>query len=361
MGRIPIAKSSVEAQLPPMFARYKSLVERELDCSVPACECSGLYTMLRYHLGWVDQTGNGAASSTFQGKSLRPTLCLFACQALSGDVNRASPAAAALELIHNFSLIHDDIQDQDRERRHQPTVWCLWGVPKAIVAGNALQCVGDLALLDTAKTDAASGAVSPEVVLKVSQLLTASYLEMIQGQCLDLAFEARSSINTAEYLGMIAGKTGALIRSGMEIGALLATDDLAAVDVFSSFGNCLGRAFQIRDDHLAIWGDQATTGKAAGNDIRRRKKSFPVVFAFGQAQGRALDDLVGIYQQHEIGDEDVARVLAVLDEVGAREESQRLTDASADEALRSLDGVSLPPWARDEAEELVEFVARRER
>jgi geranylgeranyl diphosphate synthase type I len=343
-----------------MFARYKSWVEHGMALAVPGCGDSGLYTMLQYHLGWVDQSGNKASSDAFKGKSVRPILCLFACDALSGDLERASPAAAALELIHNFSLIHDDIQDRDQERRHQPTVWCLWGVPKAITAGNALQCVGDLALLDTATVGGGPHGALPEIVLKVSQLLTSSYLEMIQGQCMDLAFEGRSVVTTDEYLDMIAGKTGALIRSGLEIGALLATDDLDAVDGFSRFGNALGRTFQIRDDYLGIWGDQAATGKAAGNDILRRKKSFPIVFALEQAQGRARDDLVRIFRQPEVKDTDLDRVLAVLDEVGAREESQRLADASANEALGALDGVSLPSWAREEAEELVEFVARRE-
>jgi geranylgeranyl diphosphate synthase type I len=342
-----------------MFSRYKPWVEHGLAHAVPGADASGLYTMVQYHLGWVDENGNRAGSASSQGKALRPTLCLFACDALCGDAGRASAAAAALELIHNFSLIHDDIQDQDEERRHQPTVWRLWGVPKALVAGDALQCAGDLALLG-ASGPASPGTARPELALKVSQLLTASYLEMIQGQCMDLVFEGRSRVTPAEYLDMIAGKTGALIRSGLEIGALLANVDPASMEVFSRFGSALGRAFQVRDDHLGIWGDQATTGKAAGNDIRRRKKSFPIVFAMGRAQGQALDDLLEVYRRPEVGDRDLARVLEVLDQVGAQEESRRLTEASAGEALAALEGIALPAWARDEAEELVEFVARRE-
>ena len=194
-----------------MFSRYKPWVEHGLARSVPNAGGSGLYIMVQYHLGWVDETGNRAVSPSFQGKALRPTLCLFACDALCGDAGRASTAATALELIHNFSLIHDDIQDQDEERRHQPTVWSLWGVPRALAAGNALQCVGDLALLE-AVGPASLGTGRPELALKVSQLLTASYLEMIRGQCMDLVFEGRSRITAAEYLDMIAGKTGALIR-----------------------------------------------------------------------------------------------------------------------------------------------------
>ena len=343
-----------------MFARYKSRVEQGLlravpQRDVPQNEADSLYVLIKYHLGWVDQTGSPATEAVTQGKALRPTLCLFACEALSESVDQASSAAAALELIHNFSSIHDDIQDQDRERRHQPTVWWLWGVPKALVAGNALQSVGDLALLNTNNEGA-----SPEVTLKVSQLLTASYLEMIEGQCMDLAFESQIYITSAEYLNMIACKTGALFRSGLEIGASVATADAADVDAFSRFGRNIGRAFQIRDDYLGIWGDTATSGKAAGNDILRRKKSFPVVFALEQAKGPALDDLTRIYQQEELDDKDVDRVLDILDELGSKEQSEKIAESSAEEAVESLKGVSLPDWARKEAEDLVDFLAHRE-
>ena len=341
--------------LPAMFARYRDRVEQELFRSVPSGENAALYTLLRYHLGWVDQQGLLQETPVSQGKALRPILCLFACEALEGELSWALPTAAALELIHNFSLIHDDIQDQDLERRHQPTVWSIWGMPKALVAGNALQSVGDTALLNISRLD-----VAPETALKVSRLLTESYLEMIQGQCLDLAFETSTAIGTQDYLQMIAGKTGALIRTGLEIGASLATQDPAALAAFSEFGGNLGRAFQIRDDYLGIWGDEATTGKPAGNDIRRRKKSYPVVFALERAEGRPRDDLLQICSQTDLDEEDVYRVQAILEEVGAREHTQSLAENSAREALAALDGISLPPWAEDEAQALVEFLARRE-
>ena len=338
----PTATPTSEAQLPAMFSRYKTWVEQELNRAVPGQDTTELYVLLQYHLGWVNCDGTPVDSPISQGKALRPTLCLFAYEALSQGIGTASPAAAALELIHNFSLIHDDIQDQDEERRHQPTVWRQWGIPKAIVAGNALQSVGDLALLNAAQSDAA-----PEVVLEVSRLLTESYLEMIQGQCMDLDFESRTDITTEEYLSMIAWKTGSLICSGLVIGALLAGGDLTTVQAFTKLGNCLGRAFQIRDDYLGIWGDEAKTGKPAGNDILRRKKSFPVVYAFGQATGQAREDLLAIYSKDSLTDGDVGRVLEVLDEVGSREYCQKLTEAAAEQAIESLPPETLPSWARD--------------
>ena len=338
-----------------MFGRYKRRVEEELSRSVLSASSAGLYFLLQYHMGWLDRWGNQARSAISQGKALRPTLCLFACEALSQDFTKALPAAAALELIHNFSLIHDDIQDEDRERRHQPTTWHLWGVPKALVAGNAMQSAGDLALLNTVHHDA-----FPEINIKISQLLTDNYLEMIEGQCLDLAFEANTDITTAEYLGMIARKTGALIRSGLEIGAMVASDDITAIQSFSQFGGFLGRAFQIRDDILGIWGDVSTTGKATGNDIRRRKKSFPVVFALNHADGRSRDHLLEIYDRQALEDDDVSTVLSILNEVGAQEHSQRIVESNAVDALDALEEVSMPLWAREEAAGLVDFLARRE-
>ena len=168
--------ASLGTKLPEMFSKYKSSVEHELHRVVPDSDKSEAYRLLRYHLGWIDQQGNRLDTSMTQGKALRPTLCLFACDALADDYSKALPAAAALELIHNFSLIHDDIQDQDVERRHQPTVWHLWGIPKALWSGDAMQCTGDLSLLGVSARD-----VPPETVLKVSEILTESYTEMIQG------------------------------------------------------------------------------------------------------------------------------------------------------------------------------------
>ena len=223
-----------------------------------------------------------------------------------------------------------------------------------MVAGNAMQSLADQVLLRISQLD-----VSPETTLKISQLLTGSCLEMIQGQCLDLEFEASTSITSHDYLQMIACKTGALIRSGLEMGSLLAIDDPIPAQAFSHFGSYLGHVFQIRDDFLGIWGDEATTGKAAGNDIRRRKKSFPVVFALERSTGRAREDLLQTYSQESLDEDDVARVLAVLDEVGAPEYSQQLTEESAEQAILALQEVPLPPWARTEVEELVDFLARR--
>ncbi len=341
--------------LPAMFARYKDLVEQGLSAAVPSSSDTDLSVLLQYHLGWVDRNGSRAAAPTSQGKALRPTLCMFACEALEGDLSQAMSAAAAIELIHNFSLVHDDIQDQDVERRHQPTVWALWGQPKALVSGDAMQCLGDLSMLSSAQWG-----VSPETTVRVSRILTEGYLEMIEGQCLDLGFESRTTITTDDYLYMIAGKTGALIRSALEIGAVLAAGDLDTTRAFASFGSYLGRAFQIRDDYLGVWGDASATGKSTDNDIRRKKKSFPAVFALERAAGSTRDDLLHIYGQEELDDADVERVMSIMDELGAAQYAERLARESAEQANRALEGVSLPAWARAEVGELVDFLSHRQ-
>lgn len=341
--------------LPDMFARYKDLVEEGLAAIVPFPRLADLNIPLQYHLGWTDRDGNRAATPASQGKALRPTLCMFACEALGGDLDHAVSAAAAIELIHNFSLIHDDIQDQDVERRHQPTVWSIWGQPRALVAGDSMQCLGDLSMLRSAQLG-----VPAATAVRVSRILTEGYLEMIEGQCLDLGFETRTTITTDEYLHMIACKTGALIRSAVEIGAVLGNDDPQVTAAFASFGNYLGRAFQIRDDYLGVWGDEVATGKSTDSDIRRRKKAFPAVFALDRASGASRRDLHRIYAQEELDDSDVERVMTIMDELGAPQYANRLTAESAEQAIHALAGIDLPEWVRDEADQLVDFLARRE-
>ncbi len=342
-----------------MFSRYRDDLESELDATVPlmpaAGEVRGLYSMLRYHMGWADAQGNDVDSPSSQGKALRPTLCLFACEALGDGWRRGLPAAAALELVHNFSLIHDDIQDGDVERRHQPSVWSVWGQPQALVAGNAMRSLADLAALRLTRRG-----VSPEKAVGASLLLTNGYLEMTMGQCSDLAFEGRLDIGLDDYLQMVSRKTGALIRCGMEMGALIASDEPEEVHAFSRCGSRLGRAFQIRDDILGIWGDQGATGKSVGNDIRRKKKSFPVVYALSVAPDPTRDRLREAYSRETLDDECVQDVLAILDELNVAEYAERMTREQAELALKEVESVSMPGWAREEVRLLTEFLAARQ-
>ena len=374
MSNTNIIKTNLkDNQLPPlpnMFDRYRDGLTGELQSAIPCLSLSDpgqgdtgageypvtpLYLMLQYHMGWASEDGELLSVPISQGKALRPTLCLFACESLDQDWTTALPAAAALELIHNFSLIHDDIQDGDLERRHRPTVWSLWGQPQALVAGNAMRTLADITALRLVERG-----VAEEKALRTSFVLTKGYLHMTRGQCLDLSFEDSLDIKLEEYLTMISFKTGALIRCGLEMGALIASSDENVVTAFARCGSSLGRAFQIRDDVLGIWGDESATGKAVGNDIRRKKKSFPIVYALETAGDTARQKLVEVYSKDELDERDVEDVLTVLDGLGVADYAQEMTREKAALALQEVSRVAMPSWARREIEEMVEFLAARQ-
>lgn len=338
---------------PEALDKYREALDATLQALVPR-QPRGLYAMLRYHLGWVDPAGNSLEIPSV-GKALRPTLCFLTCEALGAPWPQAATAAATLELIHNFSLIHDDIQDGDTERRGRPTVWSLWGVGQALWAGNALRVISDQAL------DGAG--LPPAMRVEAAALLTGAYLEMIEGQYLDLAFEGRQEVGVAQYLAMIARKTGALLRCSVEMGALVATGEAAVKQALRAWGTHLGLAFQVRDDILGIWGDPAVTGKAAGNDIRRRKKTYPVVFGFEHASADALQALRKGYDSEAPSPEDVQGVLGALTAVRAYQESQALVNRETELALEVLDGFRehLFPWAHRQMVELTKYLAHRDK
>lgn len=337
---------------PGVFARYRPLIGEALRGEL-ARDDIGVFSMLRFHMGWEDAGGRPWAGT--EGKALRPTLCLFACEAAGGSPTRALAAATALELIHNFSLIHDDIQDRDETRHQRATLWAQWGIPKALVAGNTMRVIADRAVGRLLDED-----VSVTLALSVTRLLTEAYLAMIEGQYLDLVYEGRPDIGLPEYLDMIARKTGALIRCSMTLGALLGAADEAEVEAFRECGRALGCLFQIRDDMLGVWGEERETGKPVGADIRRKKNSFPVVYAMSKAAGEDRRMLKHIYGKPEIADDDVGLVLDVMDRCKTRESAQSLAAEHRDLALEAAAGVEMSPQARGDLEELAEFLLVRE-
>ena len=338
--------------LPSPFERYRPHIDAALRARM-AGRSSPLYDMLRYSMGWSDANGTPVGGST--GKALRPVLCLSACEAVSGEFEPALPAAAALELIHNFSLIHDDIQDRDELRHHRPTLWSVWGDGKAIVAGNSLRVVADAAVGGMI----ANGG-NPKEALNLTGLFTEAYLEMIEGQYLDMAYEDQREVGLHEYLVMISRKTGALIRCAMNIGAAIGTPDRQTVDALRECGRSLGYVFQIRDDLLGVWGDEHSTGKPVGADIRRKKKSFPAVYAMSKARGEAKKALSRKYAQEELTDDDIALVLEIMDEAGVREYAQNLAAEHCDQAMWRLSSVEMTPESRRDIEEIAHFLLVRE-
>ena len=350
-------------ELPPIFHRYRQDLSDAIEAGLRRRGCGTLptrafgqgdvYGVLRYGMGRADASGRPIETST--GKAMRPTLCLFACEATGGDPVQAMPAAVALEYVHNFSLIHDDIQDGDETRHHRPTIWKLWGVPRAIVAGNVLRTLADIAL-----SDAGPRGLSDDDVLELSDTLTGAYLEMIEGQFLDLSYESRGDISLDEYLGMIARKTGALIRCSLELGAYVGSRDPDTVEAFRRCGRALGLVFQVKDDVLGVWGDPDSTGKPVGADVRRKKNSFPVVHAMANASGADAETLEYVYGKDEPSDEDVTAVLDVMQRLGTRRRADDLTERHAREALDALAPVEMAPDAKHQVEELAHFLLVRE-
>ncbi len=267
------------------------------------------YGMMHYHMGWVDEKMQPAIAGA--GKRLRPILCLLACSELGGDPLNALPAAAAIELLHSFSLIHDDIEDGDEVRRHRPTLWKIWGIPLAINAGDGMFTMAFEAIQRLAQRG-----IAAEVTLHALKLFTRTCAELTEGQHLDISFEARDAVSVGEYMRMIEGKTASLIGTTIEIGALIANANPAQTSALQRFGQSIGLEFQIQDDILGIWGDPKVTGKAAGNDILRRKKSLPLLYALNHA---GVGETLQARLKQPIDEGDLPEILEMLVEAGAKE------------------------------------------
>ncbi len=345
-----------------LVTRYRSAIEQEMRTVVGDAEPL-LYRIIRYHLGWQEPGGQPGPGSG--GKALRPTLCLLACGAVSADGGwqQALPVAAALELIHNFSLVHDDIQDQDRERHHRPTVWTIWGVPQGINAGDGLWALANRSFLRAAERQ-----VEPAVLLRAYGMLNDACMTMIEGQALDLAFEEQRAagdglapVSVEAYLDMIARKTGALLAAALGIGALIGSGDTLTAAAFHRFGAQLGRVYQVHDDLLGIWGQADRTGKPAASDIRRRKQSFPMVYTFNHADPDARAALASVYAAPEMTDEDVRRAVAAMEACGAREAGMAVTTTAHAEAVALLEVLPVNNQVRTELRAVLDFLIERDR
>ena len=336
-----------------MFDYYGDFIQAALRKNLDLRH-SAVYDMLRYYVGWADETG--APITAMTGKAVRPTLCLFGCEAVGGSLNFAIPAAVALEFIHNFSLVHDDIQDEDETRHNRKTLWAVWGKPKALVAGDILRVVADVALHSLEREG-----LEPDRSLAAVSLLTESYLEMLEGQYLDLSYEGRHDISMDDYMGMISRKTGALIRCSLNIGAVVGADDPDAIAALRECGRALGYVFQIRDDVLGVWGEENITGKPVGADIRRKKNSYPIVYTMEAAANEDRDSISSAYLKAELDDEDVVSVLNVMEKIGVREHAQTEAARWADKAIGAITPVELSHWHREQIEEFTHFLLVRDR
>jgi geranylgeranyl diphosphate synthase, type I len=280
-----------------------------------AAELQAFYDQIQYHLGWVDASFSPVTSNA--GKMLRPTLLLLAYEAAgawgmtsseAGYLRRALPAAAAVELTHNFTLIHDDIEDGDAERRHRPTLWKLWGIPQAINTGDGLFALARLTLWGVLDEG-----VEGIIAARLGAVLDEACLVLSEGQYLDISFEERQDISVAAYVDMISRKTAALMACAAQMGAMLGTENEEAIERLRSAGHALGIAFQVRDDLLGVWATTAELGKTPAGDVYRRKKSLPFLHALEHAEADDQRYLREVFQQGmEVTSEQVEEVLAIF-------------------------------------------------
>ncbi len=293
-------------------------LQQVIDQAVPA-EYPDLRAMLTYHMGWE---GEGAGPEA-QGKRIRPLLVLLSSEAAGGTWRQALPAASAVELLHNFSLVHDDVQDNSPVRRSRATVWVKWGVPQAINAGDTLFTVAFLTLQRLVET------IPAPQVIQANRVLQKTCLYLTQGQYLDLSYKSRRSLPLEAYWPMVGGKTSALLSCCTELGALVAGVQPVRQKAFGEYGYTLGLAFQVLDDWLGIWGDVALTGKSVESDLASGKKTLPVLYGLSQNGHFAQR-----WQQGNVTPEEVPDLAQMLREEGAYDytltTAQRLTDKALD-------------------------------
>ncbi len=346
---------------PEALSRYHDVVQAEMRAAFPEVDLP-IYDMGRYALGWMDERGQPASAS---GKGARAALTMLGAEAITDDpaaMRRATAGAAAVEIVHNFSLVHDDVQDGDIERRGRPTVWRVWGVAQAINTGDLMR-----ELADTAMRRALLHGASSEAVLEAIRRLNQATMLMIEGQYLDLTFEQRMDVQVEEYLGMVERKTGAMMGVSLSIGATLAGATSEQADALDRAGKRLGRCFQMRDDWLGIWADPDALGKPTDADIRRRKKSFPILYTLSHAPAEVRRALVEIYAADlvddgaDLGDEQVEWVHNMLGEIGADEATDRAAREEYEVFLEELSNGDPRAAAVADLEELARFTLERDR
>ncbi len=306
------------------------------------------HEMLTYHMGW---TGEGAGPLA-TGKRIRPLITLLSVfSSFDKKENfenntalnwlHAKSAAASIELIHNFSLVHDDIQDNSDLRRGRKTVWAKWGAPMAINVGDALFVIANQAIVDLVEHYPA------EMVVKAASILNNCCLDLTRGQFLDMSYEERDDLSIEDYWPMIGGKTSALLSACTHIGSLLGYANEENQEAYRLFGYHLGLAFQVQDDILGIWGNEALTGKSAASDLVEGKNSLPVLFALSKNGKFANRWKQGPIQMDEVG-----AVAALLEDEGGKEFAEKMSGV---ETVKALDYLKLADPQGEAGEELLKL------
>ncbi|MGH9292543.1 MAG: polyprenyl synthetase family protein [Acidimicrobiales bacterium] len=333
--------------LPDVLCRAREVVEPAARAAIGRLSPE-IRPLVEYHLGYRDERGR-ACDGSAGGKGVRPALALLSAESAGAPAATGVPGAVAVELVHNFSLLHDDVIDCDTERRHRPTVWSLHGIGRAIIAGDALLALSQRLLLET------PGGRGAAAALTLSEATGA----MIDGQALDMAFESCTAVDLESCLVMEQAKTGALLGCASSIGAVLAGAPQPVRAALEDFGVQLGLAFQAVDDLLGIWGDPRSTGKPVYSDLRQHKKTLPVVVALAAGDG-AASELGELLAREHLDEAGVTRAAGLVETCGGREitagEARRCLAA----ALAALERAPLAHRARAELAEVADFVVARE-
>ncbi|MFE0457906.1 polyprenyl synthetase family protein [Kitasatospora sp. NPDC058965] len=343
--------------VPELLARGRTLCTPPLRAAV-ARLAAPMDRVAAYHFGWIDEAGVPSAGDG--GKAVRPALALLSAEAAGADPHAGVPGGVSVELVHNFSLLHDDLMDGDETRRHRATAWTVFGPAQAILVGDALATLGTEVLLDAGR----SGAATPADAARAVRLITTATRKLIDGQAQDLSFEHRDAVTVAECLEMEGNKTGALLAAASAIGAVLAGADDRTADALERYGHHLGLAFQAVDDLLGIWGATEVTGKPHWGDLRQRKKSLPVAAALaegGAASRRLAELLADPNGRGEESEEVLAGRAALIEQAGGRAWTQEEARRQHKTALAALDEVPMADEVRDRFVALAEFVVVRER
>lgn len=330
---------------------YQSRLDAEMRrrVSKPMTGPNLLYGMMHYHLGWADR--HFRPTRVDSGKRIRPNLLLLATESQGGDWTAALPAAAAIELLHNFTLIHDDIEDRDEVRRGRPTLWALWGIPQAINAGDALFSLSYQSILALKESG-----IPAERVLSSAQRYTEVITLITEGQCRDLAFESQSDVDEVAYLVMVSGKTAALLGLATELGSTIAGTGGTHGLAMREFGEAMGMAFQMLDDLLGLWGDPQRTGKPVGSDLLKGKKTLPILY--GLQHSAALREML---LEPGFSADRVPEALEELEAVGSRAHTEAQAEVYHQQAQHALAASGGSGEAYESLRTLAETLLRRQK
>jgi geranylgeranyl diphosphate synthase type I len=341
----PNLKSMRDSCLKRLQERYGAAIDAAIQSRLSGSEgTDSFFGMMRYQLGYVDQHLEPAGYTS--AKRFRPALALLACEAVGGNPENALPTAASIELLHNFSLIHDDIEDHDPSRRHRPSVWRVWGEPQAINAGDGMFALAGCVVL--------AGHYDPHRALALSRGLQDTALMLTEGQYMDMSFEHRQDVSEAEYMHMITLKTGTLTAFSSWSGALIGGAEEGSCEALRRYGREMGRAFQIWDDILGIWGSPSVTGKEAAKDLWNRKKTLPVLLARARADGKSADIMDRFFLRQS---DDLEALLSVLDATSARALAEERLQRYLAMAFRALRISQISELGRAEFEALARELA----